>query len=55
MEFTPIDPQSWPMAQSFYYYTQMAPTTYTLDVEIDVTEDALGSFRHRVFSRDRRE
>jgi hypothetical protein len=26
-----------------------------LVVEIDVTEDALGSFRHRVFSRDRRE
>jgi chloramphenicol O-acetyltransferase type A len=25
------------MAQSFYYYTQMAPTTYTVNVTMDVT------------------
>ncbi|MEM1486172.1 CatA-like O-acetyltransferase [Oscillospiraceae bacterium PP1C4] len=36
-KFTPIDMGVWPMAQSFYYYTQMAPTTYTVNVSIDVT------------------
>lgn len=35
--FHPIDMQTWPMAQSFYYYTKMAPTTYTINVSIDVT------------------
>jgi chloramphenicol O-acetyltransferase type A len=35
--FHSIDTQTWPMAQSFYYYTQMAPTTYTVNVTIDVT------------------
>lgn len=35
--FHPIDMQTWPMAQTFYYYTQMAPTTYTLNVTMDVT------------------
>lgn len=33
----PLDMQSWPKAQSFYYYTQMAPTTYTVNVNLDVT------------------
>ncbi|MDD2647802.1 MAG: CatA-like O-acetyltransferase [Eubacteriales bacterium] len=36
-EFTPIDMEKWPMAQGFYYYTQMAPTSYTINVTIDVT------------------
>jgi chloramphenicol O-acetyltransferase type A len=35
--FQPIDMQTWPMAQTFHYYTQMAPTTYTINVPIDVT------------------
>lgn len=35
--FTPIDRNTWPMAQAFYYYTQMAPTSYTVNVMIDVT------------------
>ncbi|AOT71305.1 CatA-like O-acetyltransferase [Geosporobacter ferrireducens] len=35
--FTPIDLQTWPLAQMFYYYTQMAPTTYTVNVSMDVT------------------
>ena len=26
------------MAESFYYYSQMAPTSYSLTVEIDVTK-----------------
>lgn len=35
--FTPIDQSTWGMAQSFYYYTQMAPTTYSVTVQMDVT------------------
>ncbi|WP_206459131.1 CatA-like O-acetyltransferase [Anaerovorax sp. IOR16] len=35
--FYPIDMQKWPMAQMFHYYTKMAPTTYTLNVNMDVT------------------
>lgn len=36
-EFEPIDMEKWPMAQAFYYYTQMAPTSYTVNVAMDVT------------------
>lgn len=35
--FKPIDMKTWPMAQTFYYYTQIAPTSYTIEVSIDVT------------------
>lgn len=37
-QFHPIDLQNWPMAQSFHYYTQMAPVTYTVNVSMDVTK-----------------
>lgn len=43
--FHPIDPKSWPMAENFYYYTQIAPTTYTVDLTLDVT--ALRERLHR--------
>lgn len=36
-KFHAIDMGTWPMAQAFYYYTQMAPTTYTVNVSMDVT------------------
>lgn len=35
--FTPINKTTWSMAQQFYYYTEMAPTTYTINVNMDVT------------------
>lgn len=35
--FTPIDMKAWPAAQSFYYYTRIAPTSYTINVKLDVT------------------
>lgn len=35
--FHPIDLGTWPMAETFYYYTQIAPTTYTVNVTMDVT------------------
>ncbi|WP_324823980.1 CatA-like O-acetyltransferase [Sinanaerobacter sp. ZZT-01] len=37
INFYPIDMQKWPMMQAFHYYTQMAPTTYTINVDMDVT------------------
>lgn len=35
--FQPIAMQTWPRAQIFHYYTQMAPTSYTVNVNMDVT------------------
>lgn len=35
--FSAIDKATWAMAQQFYYYTEMAPTTYTVNVTLDVT------------------
>ncbi len=37
MIFTPIDMQSWPRSQMFYYFAKMAPTGYSLTVNVDVT------------------
>lgn len=37
MNFTPIDLQTWPRGQMFYYFTKMAPTGYSLTVNLDVT------------------
>ena len=38
MEFTPIDLQSWPRGQIFFYFSKMAPTGYSLTVTVDITE-----------------
>ena len=38
MNFTPIDLQSWPRGQMFYYFSKMVPTGYSLTVDMDVTE-----------------
>ena len=38
MKFEPIDFNTWPRRETFYYFSQMAPTSYSLTVEIDVTE-----------------
>lgn len=35
--FHPIHMETWPRAQTFYYYTQMAPTSYSATVMMDVT------------------
>lgn len=37
-EFTPIDLQSWKRGQMFYYFSKMAPTGYSLTVNLDVTK-----------------
>lgn len=38
MDFTPIDLGNWPRAQMFYYFSKMAPTGYSMTMNVDVTE-----------------
>ncbi len=38
MLFTPIDLPNWPRGQMFYYFSRMAPTGYSLTVNLDVTK-----------------
>lgn len=38
MKFTPIDPGCWPRMQVFYYFSKMAPTGYSMTVNVDVTK-----------------
>lgn len=38
MKFTPINFDQWPRREIFYYYSKMAPTGYSLTVNIDVTK-----------------
>lgn len=37
MKFTPIELGQWPRGQMFYYFTKMAPTGYSITVNMDVT------------------
>lgn len=37
MSFHQINMQTWPRAQTFHYYTQMAPTTYSVTISLDIT------------------
>jgi len=37
MIFTPIDFTTWPRAEIFYYFSKMAPTGYSITVNVDVT------------------
>lgn len=36
--FTPITLNTWPRREIFYFFSQMAPTGYSLTVSLDVTE-----------------
>ena len=36
--FTPIDLNTWPRREMFYYFSKMAPTGYSLTVSMDVTK-----------------
>ena len=36
--FTPIDINTWPRREMFYYFSKMAPTGYSLTVTVDVTK-----------------
>ena len=35
--FTPIDFAAWPRRETFYYFSKMAPTSYSLTVDLDAT------------------
>ena len=37
MIFTPIDLQTWPRSQTFWYFSRMAPTGYSITVDVDVS------------------
>lgn len=49
--FIAIDMNTWPMAQTFYYYTEIAPTSYTVNVMMDVTimRNALKMLKYKFF------
>ena len=36
--FTPIDLSTWPRTQIFYYFSKMAPTGYSITVDVDITK-----------------
>ena len=36
-QFTPIDHTKWPRGEMFYYFSEVSPTGYTIDVTVDVT------------------
>lgn len=38
MNFIPIECKNWPRGQMFYYFSQMAPTSYSMTVNVDVTK-----------------
>ena len=35
--FTPVDRASWSRRQAFWYYTEAAPTAYSVTCRLDVT------------------
>ena len=38
LQFTPIDLQVWSRGEVFYYFSKMAPTGYSLTVELDISQ-----------------
>lgn len=46
--FTPIDQQTWPRQQYFYYFTKMNPTGFSLTVNLDVTATHQWCRQHQV-------
>ena len=38
LQFTPIDLHTWSRVEIFYYFSRMAPTGYSLAVDLDVTK-----------------
>lgn len=38
IEFTPLDLQTWKRGEIFYYFSKMAPTGYSLTVDLDITD-----------------
>lgn len=38
LQFTPLDLKTWKRGQMFYYFSKMAPTGYSLTVDVDITK-----------------
>ena len=36
--FTPLDLQTWERGQTFWYFSRMAPTGYSLTMDLDITQ-----------------
>lgn len=51
MTFTPIDLNTWPRRDYFYYFTKMMPTGFNVTVDVDVTTTyaALKETGHKFF------
>ncbi len=51
MTFTPIDMATWPRQQTFYYFTKLAPMSFTLSAKLDIsaTKAALHARHLRFF------
>ena len=49
MTFTPFDPEHWPRREVFHYFSALAPTGYSLTVQLDVT-----AMRRALRARNRR-
>lgn len=47
MTFTPIEMEKWERREVFWYFSQMAPTDYSLTVEVDITQ-----LRQRLWERE---
>ena len=38
VQFTPLDLHTWERGSVFYYFSQMAPTGYSMTVNLDITK-----------------
>lgn len=38
VRFIPLDLNNWKRGEQFYYFSRMAPTGYSLTVDLDITE-----------------
>lgn len=46
LEFTPLDLQTWPRRDYFYYFTKMMPTGFTINMDVDITATYLAAKQH---------
>lgn len=51
IRFTPLDLKTWKRGEMFFYFSQVAPTGYSLTVDLDITEmrSALKAANRRFF------
>ena len=50
LEFTPLDLQTWPRRDYFYYFTKMMPTGFTINMDVDITATYLAAKQHHYLS-----